>query len=95
MREKHDLAFPLLSDPGNAYAKELSLVHRLPEDLREVYSSFGISLPDHNADDSWELPLSARIVVGTDGVMRSVDADADYTRRPEPEATVEVLRSLP
>jgi peroxiredoxin len=94
MAVKHRLGFPVLIDAGNAYAKRLSLVHALPEDLREVYGAFGIALPDFNGDESWELPLSARIVVDGEGVIRSIDADPDYTRRPEPEATIEVLRTL-
>ena len=79
---------------GNAYAKELGLVFELPEDLRQVYSSFGISLPAHNGDDSWELPLPTRLVVDGGGVSRGVDADPDYTVRPEPEASLEVVRGL-
>ena len=40
------------------------------------------------------LPLATRIVVDAQGVIRSFDADVDYTLRPEPEATLEVLRGL-
>lgn len=67
---------------------------RLPDALQQVYSQFGISLPDHNGDDSWELPLPTRLVVDPRGVIRSVDADPDYTRRPEPEASLAVVRQL-
>lgn len=88
------LDFPLLSDRHNAYAKELGLVFALPEAIRTVYTGFGIVLPDHNGDDSWELPLPTRLVVDAAGVIRSVDADPDYTVRPEPEASLEVLRGL-
>ncbi len=59
-----------------------------------MYSSFGIDLPASNGDDSWELPLPARIVVDQGGIIQGLDADPDYTRRPEPEATLEVLRGL-
>lgn len=55
---------------------------------------FGISLPDHNGDESWELPLPTRLVVDAEGVIRSVDADPDYTIRPEPEASLELVRGL-
>lgn len=79
---------------GNAWARRLGLTFTLPDDLREVYRGFGIDLPAHNGDDSWELPLPARIVIDTGGVIRSIDADPDYTHRPEPEATLEVLRGL-
>lgn len=65
-----------------------------PEDLREVYRQFDLSLPAHNGDESWELPMPTRMVVDRKGVIRSIDSDPDYTRRPEPEATLEVLRGL-
>ena len=38
------------------------------------------------------MPL--RAVVDSSGMIRSLDVDPDYTVRPEPEATVEVLRGL-
>ena len=67
---------------------------RLPDDLQQVYATFGISLPEHNGDESWELPLPTRMVVDGGGVIRSLDADPDYTVRPEPEASLEVVRGL-
>ena len=88
------LTFPVLSDAGNAYARELGLVFALPDDLREIYRGFGIDLPATNGDDSWELPLPARIVVDRGGVVRRIDADPDYTVRPEPAATLDVLREI-
>lgn len=66
----------------------------MPEDLREVYQQFGISLPAVNGDDSWELPLATRIVVDASGVIRRIDADPDYTKRPEPSDTLEFVRGL-
>ncbi len=51
-------------------------------------------LPEFNGDDSWELPLPARLVVDGQGVIRSIDAGVDYTRRPEAEASVEVLKTI-
>ena len=94
VKEKHRLTYPVLSDSGNRYAQELSLTFTLPADLRKVYHGFGIVLPEYNGDDSWELPLSTRIVVDAEGVIRSLQADPDYTHRPEPEETVDVLRKL-
>lgn len=84
----------MLSDAGNAYAERLGIAFALPDDLRAVYERFGISLPAHNGDDSWTLPLPTRIVVDGSGVIRDVKADPDYTRRPEPEETVATLEAL-
>jgi hypothetical protein len=38
--------------------------------------------------------MPARFVIDGAGIIRSVDADPDYTRRPEPSRTVEILRGL-
>lgn len=94
MARKHKLSFPILSDPGNAWASQLGLTFTLEENLREVYRSFQLNLPEYNGDDSWQLPLPARIVIGRDGKIRDIESDPDYTVRPEPEQTLEVLRSL-
>ena len=94
MVEKHGLTFPLLSDRGNDYAAQLGLRFTLPEDLREVYLTLGIDLPEHNAEDSWTLPIPARIVVGQDGIVRAADIDPDYTRRPEVEKTLQDVIAL-
>ena len=94
MKAKHSLAFPVLGDPGNAYAKELSLTFVYPDDLLEIYRGFGIHRPEFNGDESHTLPMPARIVVDGEGVIRHIEADPDYTRRPEPEDTIEVLRTL-
>ena len=36
--------------------------------------------------------MPARYVVGTDGVILSAEFDPDYSKRPEPEATVAILK---
>jgi hypothetical protein len=54
----------------------------------------GVDLPRYNGDESWRLSMPARIVVRRDGIVASTEADPDYTRRPEPEATLDVLRRL-
>lgn len=94
VKEKHKLGFPVLSDPGHAWARQLGLVFTMPQPLQELYRTFGILLPEFNGDDSWELPLPARLVVDGSGVICSIDADVDYTRRPEAEASVEELKTL-
>ncbi|MBV9757485.1 MAG: AhpC/TSA family protein, partial [Alphaproteobacteria bacterium] len=66
----------------------------LPDDLIEVYKSFGVDLEKFNGDDSWRLSMPARIVIRRGGIVASAEADPDYTHRPEPEATLGVLRSL-
>ena len=94
MTDKNTLNFHLLSDPGNAYAAELGLRFELPAEVKEIYAGFGIDLPKYNGDDSWSLPVPARLVIDTTGVIRAADVDVDYTRRPEPSKTVADLKAI-
>ncbi len=79
-----------VGDGGAAFG----LAFTLPEDLREVYRSFGSDLAQKNGDPSWQLPVPARFVIDTKGIVRSVEADPDYRYRPEPETTLEALRRV-
>ena len=89
------LGFEILSDRGNEVATKFGLTFALPEYLRAVYRSFPLDLTKYNGDASWTLPMPARFVIDRMGTIRAVDVDPDYTRRPEPAKTVEVLRALP
>ncbi len=66
----------------------------MPEDLREVYLSLSIDLPKLNGDTNWTLPMPARFVIDTSGAVRYAEANPDYTRRPEVEETLSVLRTI-
>ena len=62
--------------------------------MREVYLQLGLDIPRYNGDDSWTLPMPARFIVDGGGVIRSAKVHPDYTTRPEPEQTVEVLKGI-
>ncbi len=93
--EKNDLTFHVLSDVGNRIARQFGLVFTLPEDLRSVYEGFGIDLPAHNGDQTFELPVSATFVIAPDSTIAHGDVNVDYTQRMEPEQILEVLQRLP
>jgi peroxiredoxin len=88
------LRIPLLQDAGNAFARRLGLVWTLPADLRQVYLGFGIDLAASNGDESWTLPMPARYIVDSDGIVTAASVHPDYTTRPEPTETLELVRSL-
>ena len=89
------MPFEVLRDFGNRVAETYGLVFTLPVDLQALYTKFGIDLARGNGDGTWRLPIPARFVIDREGIIRAVDADPDYTRRPEPAQTIEVLRRLP
>jgi peroxiredoxin len=92
--EKHKIAFDLLSDHGNEYAAKLGIRFKLPDDLKQVYLSFGNDLAVRNGEDSWTLAMPGRFVVDIKGIVRAVDVDPDYRYRPDPDKTVEDLEGL-
>ena len=94
MAEKHHLTFDLLRDQGNEVAREFGLVFFLPEDLRELYKSFGSDLARFNGDDSWTLPMPGRFVIDQQGIIRRADVNPDDTVRPDPAETIAVLKKL-
>jgi peroxiredoxin len=94
LMERHKITFDLLSDHGNEYAAKLGLRFKLPDDLKQVYLSFGIDLAKGNGEDSWTLPMPARFVIDARGIVRAVDVDPDYRYRPEPAKTVAEVKAL-
>jgi len=94
MANKQKLTFPILWDEKSKVAAAFGLAFTLPEDLKQVYLGFGNDLAVRNGDPSWQLPVPARFVIDADGIVRSVEADPDYTHRPEPETTLEALRKV-
>ncbi len=87
------LGFPILSDTHNDVAAAFGLRFELPGYLVELYKGLKNDLPSFNGDDSWTLPMPARFVIGQDGVIRYAEVNPDYTRRPDPEDMLPVLRS--
>ena len=93
-REEKKLTFEILSDPGNKVAQRYGLTFKLPEDLKEIYVKFNIDLAKYNGDDSWTLPLPARLIIDQEGIIRYAAINADYTVRPEPEETMAALTNM-
>ncbi len=94
MQQEKNLQFEMLSDPGNTIAKRYGLVYQLPEDLQQVYLQFDLNLPMYNNDDSWTLPLTTRLIINQEQIIRYAEISTDHTVRPEPEDTIKALKSL-
>ena len=90
---KRKLGFDILHDGSNAYADQLGLRFRLPDDLNALYLSFGIDLESSNGESSQTLAMPARYTVAADGSILYSQVHPDYTRRPEVEDSLGVLRA--
>ena len=94
-KEKNELEFEVLTDPGNAVANAYGLSFRLDDAAKGVFlDTFGLDLSERNADGSWALPVPATYVVARDGRIEFAFVEPDYTKRAEPETILEALRRL-
>ena len=94
MAAKQKLTYPIVWDEMSSVAQAFGLAFALPDDLKGVYLGFGNDLAVRNGDPSWRLPVPSRFVIDALGIVRFVQADPDYTHRPEPETTLEALRKI-
>ena len=92
LAEQAELAFPVLSDVGNAVARSYGLVFALGAEDRELHAGIGIDLAASNGDDSWELPAPAVFVVDPDGTIRFASVAGDYRWRVGPDEVLAALR---
>jgi peroxiredoxin len=94
LADKHALSYPLLADRGNAVARRFGLVFTVDEGMRAVLEGFGIDLPAYNGESTFELPVPATYVVGSDATIAGSWVDVDYRRRAEPSAVLARVREL-
>jgi peroxiredoxin len=92
MKEEKKIKADILSDPGNKVAEQYGIKYKMPNDLVTVYTTqLGIRVDEYNGDDSWTLPMPARLIIDQNGTIRYAEIYPDYRVRPEPEDTLAAL----
>jgi peroxiredoxin len=90
-REKNELTFTELSDPGNQVAKAVGILTAPSTEARAAQLELGFDLAVVKADGSTGLPKPTTVILGPEHVGRSVDVHPDYTSRSE---SVQILAAL-
>jgi peroxiredoxin len=94
LHKKLNLTFDILTDFHLKVAEQFRLVFTLPDYLRDLYKSFGNSLDRFHDEPEYRLPMPARYVIDSKGIIRAADVNPDYTIRTDPSETLKVLRTL-
>ncbi len=94
VHRKSNLTFDILSDPHLKTAEQFGLIYVLPDYLRDLYKGFGSTLDKFNDESEYRLPMPARYIIDSGGIIRAAEVNADYTIRPEPAETLKKLAEL-
>jgi peroxiredoxin len=89
--ERHNLTFPLLSDPGAAIATAYGVAYTVPVEMQRHYRSILVNVPFLNGDESWKLPVPATLVIARSGEVIFSESHADHRVRPDPQTVLEAL----
>jgi peroxiredoxin len=92
--EQHHLRYPVLSDAGNAVARQFGVAWKLPDDLIAHYRGVFVNLEHANATKDWELPIPSAFVIAPDSTVVWAQVDPDFTHRAEPQELLRVVRVL-
>jgi peroxiredoxin len=94
MQEKHDLSFPVLSDPGNQVAGALGVTTVADAEVLAAQAELGLDLTQVNADGTATMPMPTTVVVDEAGVIRWIDVHPDYSSRSEVAAILAALDEM-
>jgi peroxiredoxin len=94
VHKKLNLTFDILTDLHLKTAAQFRLVFALPDYLRDLYRSVGITLDRLHDETEYRLPMPARYLMDKEGIIRAADVNADYTVRTDPAETLRQLRTL-
>jgi peroxiredoxin len=94
MKEKHDLQFAVLSDPGLAVARAIGVVTAPTEETLAAQVELGLDLGEVNADGTAALPMPTVAIVDDGLKIHWIDVHPDYTTRSEPGQIFAALDAL-
>jgi peroxiredoxin len=93
-KEKNELSFTVLSDPGNKIANRLGVITGPTDDVRAAQHAIGLDLHEANADGSLGLPMPTVVIVDATAVIRWIDVHPNYTTRTEVSDILAALDTL-
>ena len=88
------LKFDILWDQENIFADELGLKFNLSQDMIDLYrDKLHVNLKMYHGDNDWSLPIPARFLIDTNGVVKYAESSPDYTKRPDLDDLMTILES--
>ena len=93
--QKNELTFPVLSDLGNGLARQLGIIFKQPDTIKDVLGFWGgLDWKAHCGDESYEVPVPATILIDKTGTIRNTFIDPHWTKRLEPATVLKWIDEL-
>ena len=93
-QETNELAYPVLSDPGNQLAGALGILTETGDAAKAVQAQLGVDVAVTNADGTAAIPMPTVVVLDAAGVIRWMDVHPDFGTRTEPEEILKQVAAL-
>jgi peroxiredoxin len=95
MTEKHNLAFPVLSDLDQSVSEAYKVRFDVTGELEDLQVNVFQNDPAvQNADGRRSLPVPSTFIIDRHGIVRFASVDADWRVRAEPADVIAALRML-
>lgn len=94
MKEKHDLEYAVLSDPGLVLGRAMGVLTGPSEEARAAQLDLGLDLTEVNADGTVALPMPTVAIVDGGLAIHWIDTHPDYSTRTEPAEILAALDTL-
>ena len=86
--------YQVICDCDNQIAESFGIVYELKAEEKKLFTEWGLSLPEVNQSEKWELPLPATYIINPDHRIRFQFVDVDFRTRLAPEEIVSNLRQM-
>jgi peroxiredoxin len=95
MTEKHELAFPVLSDVDQTVSEAYKVRFDVTGDLEDLQVNVFQNDPaKQNANGQRTLPVPSTFIIGRDGTVRFASINADWRVRVDPADLIAFLKAL-
>jgi peroxiredoxin len=94
LKQKHELAFTVVSDPGNTIAGRLGILMQPADECRAAQLQLGLDLTRVNADGTVTLPRPTVVILDASHTVRWIDVHPDHRARTEPQQVISALSHL-
>ena len=94
LKQKNGYTYHILYDEENETAKQFGLAFILSEPLRPIHEAFNMDIPEHNGNNSFELPIPATYVINQQCEIIYAHINANWMDRAEPLEYLNILEPV-